>query len=63
VAGKPELFDHEPEVEAVDDRVLVAFPDADHNRGRFTVASFRDGLIVRMEDFDQRRKAENAVRA
>ena len=63
MAEKPKLFDHEPEVEAFEDRVLVAFPDADHTRGRFTVAWFREGLIERMEDFDQRRKAENAVQA
>ena len=60
VAGKPELFEREPEIDSTGDRVLVALPNAGRNRGLFTVAWFRQGLIARMQDFDRRRKANAA---
>ena len=62
VAGKPELFASEPEIDAYGDRVLVALPAPDVG-GIFTVAWFDDGLIVRMEDFSSRRKAEKVLRS
>ena len=62
MAGKPELFAPEPDIQSHDDAVLVALAGPDGG-GIFTVARFDGGQIVRMDDFASRRKAEKALRS